>query len=194
MPPGLAWSRAPASRGQANQGLWNKRDMVDAPRRPLDMTGYLAQIRERCFICAIADGVAEYDAEQVLVGSPNALAFLDRYPVVFGHVLVAPRDHREDVVADFTGAEYLELQDVVRRVGLAVRKAVPCERPYIPSLGSQMGNAHVHWHLIPCPPGLPFEQHQLDLLRKGETGYVDAPREQTAALAEHLRHLVAQQS
>jgi diadenosine tetraphosphate (Ap4A) HIT family hydrolase len=79
-------------------------------------------------------------------------------------VLVAPKEHREQVTGDFTRDEYLALQAVVHRVGEAVRRAVPTERLYVLSLGSQEGNRHAHWHLAPLPPGVPFEEQQLAAL------------------------------
>jgi hypothetical protein len=45
-----------------------------------------------------------------------------------------------------------------------VSRAVPTERLYVLSLGSRQGNSHVHWHLAPLPPGVPFEQQQLAAL------------------------------
>jgi diadenosine tetraphosphate (Ap4A) HIT family hydrolase len=68
-----------------------------------------------------------------------------------------------------------------------VQRVVPCERLYILSLGSAAGNSHVHWHLVPCPPGLPFERQQISLLRKEEEGYIDVPDEEMEALAAALR-------
>jgi diadenosine tetraphosphate (Ap4A) HIT family hydrolase len=68
------------------------------------------------------------------------------------------------VTGDFTPAEYMRLQEIVYRVGEAIRAVVPTERLYVLSLGSREGNAHVHWHLAPLPPGLPFEQQQLAAL------------------------------
>lgn len=41
----------------------------------------------------------------------------------------------------------------VYRVARAVEQVVPSERTYVLSLGSQQGNAHVHWHIAPLPPG-----------------------------------------
>ena len=41
---------------------------------------------------------------------------------------------------------------------------MPTERLYVLSPGSQQGNRHVHWHLAPLPPGVPFEQQQLTAL------------------------------
>jgi ATP adenylyltransferase len=28
------------------------------------------------------------------------------------------------------------------------------------SLGSQSGNRHVHWHVAPLPPGVPYQEQQ----------------------------------
>ena len=41
-------------------------------------------------------------------------------------------------------------------LGRAICAAVPTERLYVLSLGSKQGNSHVHWHLAPLPPGVPF--------------------------------------
>ncbi len=42
----------------------------------------------------------------------------------------------------------------------AVAGALPTGRMYSLSLGSQQGNSHVHWHVAPLPPGVPYEQQQ----------------------------------
>ena len=94
----------------------------------------------------------------------RAVAFLNRYPSLYGYALVAPKGHREQVTGDFSLDDYLHLQAVVHRVGEAIRQVVPTERLYVLSLGSQQANRHVHWHLAPIPPGLPFEQQQLAAL------------------------------
>lgn len=49
--------------------------------------------------------------------------------------------------------DHLALQAVVHRVARAVAAAVPTERMYALSLGSAQGNAHLHWHVAPLPPG-----------------------------------------
>jgi ATP adenylyltransferase len=71
---------------------------------------------------------------------------------------VAPKEHRERVVDDFSDDEYPALQRVIHRVGRALSRAVPTERLYVLSLGSQEGNRHVHRHLAPLPPGVPFDK------------------------------------
>jgi ATP adenylyltransferase len=122
----------------------------------------------------------------------HAIAFLNKYPALYGYVLVAPKEHREQVTGDFSRAEFLRLQDVVHRVGEAVRSAVPTERLYVLSLGSQQGNRHVHWHLAPLPPGVPFEQQQLAAL--GTSLCLDLSDEENAELAERIRRAAADTS
>jgi diadenosine tetraphosphate (Ap4A) HIT family hydrolase len=130
-------------------------------------TGDFGAIREnlagRCFICELVSGNAEF-AHRVVYEDDFAIAFLNAYPPLYGYVLVAPREHREQVTGAFTRAEYLRLQGLVYHIGEAIRAVVPTERLYILSLGSQQGNRHVHWHLAPLPPGVPFARQQLAAL------------------------------
>jgi diadenosine tetraphosphate (Ap4A) HIT family hydrolase len=99
---------------------------------------------------------------------------------------VAPREHREEVTGDFTENEYAALQRVVHRVGEAVRNAVPTERLYVTCLGSQQGNKHVHWHVAPLPPGVPFEQQQGAAL-SWKRGILDLSDDEMTELAESIR-------
>jgi ATP adenylyltransferase len=119
----------------------------------------------------------------------HAVAFLNRYPTLYGYVLVAPREHREQVTGDFALDEYLALQSVIYRVAEAVRAEVAAERVYILSLGSQQGNRHVHWHVAPLPSGVPYPQQQLESLRM-ERGILSVPDEEMASLALRLRRRI----
>ena len=129
-------------------------------RKRVDFNAVREELRGRCFICEMLAGNPEYQ-HHVVYEDERAVAFLNRYPSLYGYVLVAPKDHREQVTGDFSLDDYLHLQAVVHRVGEAIRQVVPTERLYVLSLGSQQANRHVHWHLAPIPPGLPFEQQQL---------------------------------
>lgn len=158
--------------------------MVMAEWQQLDIKAYLADIQSKpCFICAIISGA---DTSHHLVYRDEvAVAFLSKYPTLYGYIIVAPLQHREQVTGDFTLDEYLTLQQVVYRIGEAVRRALPTERLYILSLGSEQGNRHVHWHVAPLPPGVPFEQQQLEALSiigKGYLQLTDAEMKQLAAL------------
>ncbi len=100
-------------------------------------------------------------------------------------MLVAPIRHLEQVTADFTEKEYLALRKVVHRIGEAVRRVVATERLYILSLGSQASNSHVHWHIAPLPPGVPFKEQQYAALSSLQI--LDLSEEEMMDLAERLR-------
>jgi ATP adenylyltransferase len=136
-----------------------------------------------CFICQIVARHPEYPAHWVYEDE-RAIAFLDKYPALYGHTLVAPRAHREQITADFSLDEYLALQRVVYCVAEAIRQEVPIERTYVYAFGSNQGNAHVHWHVVPLPPGVPYRQQQIAAIRQDP---LRVPDEEQAALAARIR-------
>jgi diadenosine tetraphosphate (Ap4A) HIT family hydrolase len=159
--------------------------MAERPRIPAPpLDELLEATRGGCFLCEIANG--RDDLHHVVYEDELAVGFLNRFPTLYGYVLVAPREHRESVTGDFSEEEYLALQRVVYRVGQAVRRSVPTERLYVLSLGSQQANRHVHWHLAPLPPGVPFEEQQLAAL-SWERGILDLSVEEMSGLAERIR-------
>ena len=126
------------------------------------------------------------DGNHVLYQDDEYIVFLNKYPTLYGYVLVAPIAHKEHVTGDFPMEEYLSLQRAVYRVAEAVRRTVKTERVYILSLGSQQGNRHVHWHIAPLPYGVPFKEQQLEALRS-ENGILDIPEEEMKILAMRIR-------
>jgi diadenosine tetraphosphate (Ap4A) HIT family hydrolase len=136
-------------------------------RRTIDWEALRRELGDRCFICELLNGNPEF-RHHVVYEDDHSVAFLQRFQTLYGYVIVAPKEHREQVTRDFRLDEYLALQAVVYRVGEAVRRVVPTERLYVLSLGSQDGNSHVHWHLAPLPPGVPFEDQQLAALDADE--------------------------
>jgi diadenosine tetraphosphate (Ap4A) HIT family hydrolase len=153
-------------------------------RKRVDFNAIREELQGRCFICEMLAGNPEYE-HHVVYEDEGVVAFLNRYPALHAYVLVAPKDHREQVTGDFSLDEYLHLQAVVHRLGEAIRRVVPVERLYILSLGSQQANRHVHWHLAPAPPGLPFEQQQLAALDSNVV--LDLTQAEQADLASRLR-------
>ena len=152
----------------------------------VDAAEYHRQAREGpCFVCEIVAGRRPH---HVVYEDDRAIAFLNRYPVLIGYTLVAPREHREHAVADFDVEEYLELQRLVHRVGSALHRTLDVERLYVLTLGSQQGNRHVHWHLAPLPPGVAYEHQQLAALdwRDG-AAVLGVSDEEQAELAARLR-------
>ncbi len=123
-------------------------------------------------MCEFLAGNQEY--EHVRVGeTPHAVAFLNRYPTQFGALIVAPKEHHEQATGDFTENEYLELQRFIYQVSEAMRHVLAPERVYVLSLGSKAANSHVHWHIVPLPPGVPLAHQQYHALMH-EHGVIEA--------------------
>ena len=159
-------------------------------KQPMDLDTYSANAqRPGCFVCAFLAGDPEYRHE-VVFEDEDHVAFLDRWPTLPGKLLVCPRRHLEHVVRDFTEAAYLRMMLVVRRVALAAEDVLGAERTYLMSMGSQQGNAHLHWHVACLPPGVPYLEQQFEALRF-ENGVLTPSEAETADLAERLRTAIA---
>jgi diadenosine tetraphosphate (Ap4A) HIT family hydrolase len=159
-------------------------------RQPFDLSAYIRRSQSgSCFVCQIVAGHPDY-RHHIVYEDEATIAFLNKYPTLYGYTLVAPKAHVEQVTGDFDLQAYLKLQRVLYRVGEAVRRVVPTERLYLLSLGSQGGNRHVHWHVVPLPPGVPYDEQQLEALRM-EKGVLDLSYEEMHALAGRIREAVA---
>lgn len=161
-------------------------DSSDPGKVPFDVEQYVRRSREGpCFVCAIRDGHPDY-AHHNVYEDADTIAFLSRYPTLRGYCLVAPKRHVESWVSELREEQFLALQRVVYRVARAVAMTVPTERMYSLSLGSQQGNAHLHWHIAPLPPGVPYDQQQFHALM-AEHGVLDVDDTSQAALAQAIR-------
>jgi histidine triad (HIT) family protein/ATP adenylyltransferase len=159
-------------------------------RIPLDLAAYEQRVRSGgCFICEFLRGEPGPQHELLYDDGPH-VAFLSRYPTVRGYALVVPRRHVTDVVRDLTSAEYLALQAAVHTVALAINRVVPTERTYLLSLGSMQGNAHVHWHVAPLPPGVPYGRQQYHALM-AENGIVPQTPDEITRLGAAIREALA---
>ena len=161
--------------------------IYEPDRARFDPETYLREVEGGCFICRLIEGDPTLPPHHVIWHSREAIAFLSRLPTVFGSAIVAPLTHREQVTGDLTLHEYLALQRIVYAVAEAVRKVLSPDRVYILSLGSQQANAHVHWHIVPCPPETPLEEQQLALLDAQKRGIVALEPEQAETLVSRLR-------
>lgn len=174
------------------QALRSSGVLHEPARVPFDFAAYLEEVQKGCFICRLIEGERGLPAHHIIWRDREAIAFLNRFPTVFGSVLVAPAAHREQVTGEFTLNQYLTLQRIVYAVAESVRNVLKPERVYILSLGSQQANAHVHWHIVPCPPETPLEQQQLVLLNADEGGILEVKPQEAEALVARLRsHLPA---
>ena len=166
--------------------------LAEVARRRFDPDAYLQEVAKGCFICRLVQQDPNSAAEHIIWRDDETIAFLDRFPTVYGYTLVAPVAHLEQVTGHFTLHQYLTLQRVIHAVAEAIRELLSPERVYILSLGSQQANAHVHWHVVPCPPGMPLDQQQLSLLDKEKRGILELSFEEGETLAAQIwAHLPA---
>jgi histidine triad (HIT) family protein len=101
-----------------------------------------------CIFCRIAAG--ELPAVRVLE-TPVVLAFLDIAPVNYGHTLVIPKSHYQNLL-DLPDALWQEMGRVCRRMAQALRTAF-----YAQGFNVQMNNFeaagqvvfHAHLHVVP---------------------------------------------
>ncbi|OGP71173.1 MAG: HIT family hydrolase [Deltaproteobacteria bacterium RBG_13_58_19] len=101
-----------------------------------------------CIFCRLAAG--QLPAEKVLE-TPRVMAFLDLAPVHYGHTLVIPKEHYENLL-DLPDDLWLEMGQVCRRVAQALQTAL-FARGF--NLGMNNFDAagqvvfHAHLHVIP---------------------------------------------
>jgi diadenosine tetraphosphate (Ap4A) HIT family hydrolase len=152
-----------------------------------DLDAYVRRVRTgACFVCGIVSRDPAFPDHDIVYEDEGAIAFLAMNPTQYGYTLVAPTAHKEQVAGDFTLEEYLGLQRVVHSVAEAVREEVGAERVYILSLGSNQGNAHVHWHVVPLPPGPPYEEQQFAAIMLETAVALKIPDGEKAALAARI--------
>lgn len=74
------------------------------------------------------------------------LAFLDIGPLTKGHTLIIPKQEI-DYLFDLDDDLYLGLQLFAKKVALAIKQAIPCNRVGVAVMGMEVPHAHIH--LIP---------------------------------------------
>ena len=154
-------------------------------RTPVDLGAIVARARNGpCFICQFVAGNPDF-AHHRIVEDDEHVAFLSKYPTQRGYALVCPRQHVEDLARDLDGAAYLRLQAMVHRLSRAMQQVFDTERIYVLSLGSKQGNSHLHFHVVPLPPGIPYEQQQYHALM-AEHGVLSLDDAEMAVIAQAL--------
>ena len=76
----------------------------------------------------------------------NHFAFLDINPLAKGHCLVIPK-RETDYIFDIEEEEYKELWAFAKKVAVAMKKVLPCEKIGVAVIGLEV--AHAHIHLVP---------------------------------------------
>ena len=84
------------------------------------------------------------------------LAFLDAFPLTYGHVLVIPKK-QTDYIFDLDSDEYLGLWNFSQKVAKAMDKVIVCERIGVAVIGLEVPHAHIHLIPINCVSDINFE-------------------------------------
>jgi len=154
-------------------------------RKPFDVQTYVADIATRpCFICEFLRGNPQA-FHHAVDRDDEAIIFLSKYPTLPGYCLVCPTDHVEDLADGLPPKAYLGLQAKVHRLSRALKRVFAAERIYVLSLGSQQGNRHLHFHVVPLPPGVPFAEQQFHALM-AENGVLDFSDDEMAKMASDI--------
>lgn len=82
----------------------------------------------------------------IITEDDSHIAILDINPNAKGHTLCIPK-REVNKIFDLPEQEYLDLMAFSRKVAIALKKAVPCERIGVSVIGLEV--PHVHVHLIP---------------------------------------------
>ena len=103
-----------------------------------------------CTFCQIASG--ELPAH-IVHRDADVIAFLDRAPLVHGHVLVMPMAHVE-TLDDLPDALLAPVFGAVRRTSIAVQKALRAEGSFV-ATNTRISQSvpHLHIHVVPRNKG-----------------------------------------
>ncbi|HET9052965.1 MAG TPA: HIT family protein [Cyclobacteriaceae bacterium] len=82
----------------------------------------------------------------IVAENDQYIAFLDIMPLVRGHVLVVPKQE-VDYIFDLDEATLSGLHVFAKKVAVAIKKAIPCERIGMAVIGLEV--PHTHIHLVP---------------------------------------------
>ena len=95
--------------------------------------------------------------------SENFYAFLDIAPLAKGHTLVIPKNVEDDYIFHLDEATYAELWAFARKVALAQKAAVPCQRVGVAVLGMEVPHTHIHLVPLQTEGDMDFRKPKLQL-------------------------------
>lgn len=103
------------------------------------------------------------------------IAFLDIMPLVHGHVLVVPKKE-VDYIFDLDDATLSGLNVFAKRVAVAIKKAVPCERIGVAVIGLEVPHTHIHLVPLNSMDDINFARPKLKLSTEALASVADAIR------------------
>lgn len=82
----------------------------------------------------------------IVAESDEFIAFLDAFPVQYGHTLIVPK-REVDYIFDLGDEELGRMMAFAKQVAVALKKASNCTKVGVAVIGLEV--AHAHIHLVP---------------------------------------------
>ena len=101
-------------------------------------------------------------------------AFLDINPVAKGHTLVIPRQET-DYIFDLDDKTLADLHVFAKKVALAIKQVLPCQKVGMAVLGLEVPHAHIHLIPLKSEGDMDFRKEKLQL-----------PKEEMQAVADQI--------
>ncbi|MBQ4189367.1 MAG: HIT domain-containing protein [Bacteroidales bacterium] len=93
----------------------------------------------------------------------NYYAFLDINPMVKGHTLVIPKNVENDYIFNLDPETYAGLCQFARKVAIAIKAAIPCQRVGVAVLGMEVPHTHIHLVPLQTEADMDFRKAKLSL-------------------------------
>ena len=95
----------------------------------------------------------------------NHIAFLDIFPISKGHILVVPKKET-DYIFDLNSKAYSDLWLFAKKVAIAQKKVIKCNRIGVSVIGLEVPHAHIHLIPINNISDMDFSKPKLKLSSK----------------------------
>ena len=95
----------------------------------------------------------------------NHIAFLDIFPITKGHILVVPKKET-DYIFDLNSKAYSDLWLFAKKVAIAQKKVIKCNRIGVSVVGLEVPHAHIHLIPINNISDMDFSKPKLKLSSK----------------------------
>ena len=106
--------------------------------------------------------------------SEDYYAFLDISPLAQGHTLVIPKKVEDDYIFHLDEATYAGLWAFARKVAVALKAAVPCQRVGVAVLGMEVPHTHIHLVPLQSEADMDFRKPKLTLAPEEMKATADA--------------------
>jgi len=95
----------------------------------------------------------------------RCLAFLDVFPLAYGHALVIPKQEI-NYIFDLPDDLLTELHVFSKKIALALEKAVSCKRIGVAVIGLEVPHAHIHLVPLQTVSDINFERPKLSFSKE----------------------------